>query len=291
MDPRKAIAAVVTTVLLGSAALLPGCMLPGFNVTNPIPYESGVIPTERQLQIARDLGVSEKVIEEKYLVEGLDSESFDRIMHAEHMLDHLEEKYGEIFKPNWIIREQHYEMEVTVASGEFEEATCEIRYYWKDLDEPYYADNYYPILKQYEYKSYLTELVEEVYGESREDTYALDAGLGTAVLLDDEIGPNTDVRRPGLRLAGHVYIYFPPTCELTKDEYDALHEEFLDLFAEKGIEVSYRIMVITKLLEKDEGKPFTPNIAWAANRASTDEDPTFKWEILSHISTERDIKE
>lgn len=293
MDPKKAVAAAVAAALVSSGAVLPGCSIPGFSVTNPIPYERGTIPNERQIQIARDLGVSESVIEEQFLVDGLDSESFDRIMHAEHMLDHLEEKYGETFKPNWIVppymNAKNYEMEVTVTSGEHEGSKCRVEYYWKDIEEPYYKDSYFYVLKYKEYEDYLAELVSDVYGDASSSGLAVEIGTSSST-FGDEYSPDTDVRQHGLSLAGHVRIFFPPSCDLTEEEYYALHEEFLDHFAENGVDVIYTIMVITKVREKDEGKPFTADIAWLANRENTEENPTYKWEISSHVSTERSIQ-
>jgi hypothetical protein len=291
-DMKKNTAATValTALLAGLSVALPGCV-ETTDTKNYIPenlrYVAHTIPTERQIQIARDLGCPEEAIR-SFKKDGLSHTGFQRIMAAEMLLDHLENKYNETFKPLWIstpwLMDNKYELCVVATSGPFAPTPpfsgdeFRVSYMLGPEEAPaeeHIYETYFRALFEEEFEGHLKRLVHEVYDDTKAGGVLIDVTMGTGG-RNYTFGPDTDLWERRTEVYGSMEIFLPPWCELSKEEYDALSEKLKRHMETNKMDVSWSICVIT--IDVDE---LNTNAALIAMRDSTEEHPTYKW--LEHI--------
>lgn len=291
----KAMAAALAAALGAGAA--GGCSMPAAEKASPAARELEArimvdAPTERHVEIARDLGCAEETL--STLREGRwpNWSTKAAVTHAELILDRLSERYGEEFKAKSIsipqLLDDSYRFRGEVESGPYAGTGVSAQYVWANQEEPFVQDSYIETLRDGEYKEYLRSIVREVYAgtEGAKGVMEVDAGGEYYGKLADPYAPIEEyVRQTN---GGDVELYFPPDCSLSEEEYYGLIGKLKEAFEERGANVVIGARVITELVEGAEGKEFS--LYWARNSmiASTEEHPTYKWEVIEHAWPERE---
>lgn len=289
----KAMAAALAAALGAGAA--GGCSMPAAEMASPATKELEArimvdAPTERHVEIARDLGCTEETL--ATLREGRwpNWSTKAAVTHAELILDRLSERYGEEFRAESIsipqLLDRSYRFRGEVESGPHAGTEVSAQYVWANQEEPFVQDSYIETLRDGEYKEYLRSIVREVLAGTEGEKAVMKVWAG-----GEDFGELADPRAPIEEYArqtsgGDVWLYFPPDCALSEEEYHGLIEGLKEEFEGRGMRTSISAWFITEIVEGVSYSETNPYWAQKSKAASTEEHPTYKWYVHDRAEPE-----
>ena len=290
----KAMAAALAAALGAGAA--GGCSMPAAEMASPATKELEArimvdAPTERHVEIARDLGCTEETL--ATLREGRwpNWSTKAAVTHAELILGRLSERYGEEFRAESIsvpqLLDRSYRFRGEVESGPHAGTGVSAQYVWANQEEPFVQDSYIDTLRDGEYEEYLESIVREVLAgtEGEKAVMVVRAGGEDFGELADPYAPIEEYAKQGG--GGHVDLYFPPDCALSEEEYYGLIGKLKEAFEGRGMRTGISSWFITEIVEGVSYSETNPYWAYKSKAASTEEHPTYKWYVSEEAWPER----
>ncbi len=198
---------------------------------------AGEMPTDEELEIARDLGCSDDYCE-KIAREGLNEWGAQYLGTAALMRSLLEEKYGlsfavselvgpELLSPAWYLKAR-------VTSGQYKDIEVEARLPAQPGGSM--EDNLVPRAREDSLVAYVDTLVDEVYADQgihvASDSFVVDS-LRSDVTLD------MDVRELARTMMVTTYIYVSPWEEMTHSRYIQLVRQFVARLRERDVKCQW----------------------------------------------------
>ncbi|MBR3157766.1 MAG: hypothetical protein IKF14_01560 [Atopobiaceae bacterium] len=241
--------------------------------------EESPVPTSRDLEIAAQLGLSQKRIDEMQQ-DGMKLRERSHIRMAERLVDLLEAKYGFDFEARDIdgpeLLDQMWRLQARVSSGDLEgtDVTCEMPASGDDSDS---TDDLVSCVRSDEIREHVENLIMDVCGDQ------VAHWAGSCVVDQTMLGPSFTLNTSTETLAQHVdtgvWMYFGPDFPLGEDGYKDIAQKLQERLSKENVACVVTMRHLTHLPKGEEEKGFSLGAAQRVVREGKP-DVDYEWEMI-----------
>ena len=284
MSTEKNLVVTLASALL-AAVQTTGCApTPSSSQAQPITQnvssesEESSVPTSRDLEVAAQLGVSQKRIEEMQQ-NGMKLRERSHIRMAERLMDLLNAKYGLDFEAHGIdgpeLLDQKWRLQARVMSDDLKgtDVVCEIPANGDDSD---CTDDLVSRARSNEIQAHVENLIMEICGDQ------VVHWAGNCVVDQTMLGPSVTLNTPTQTLVQQVntgvWLYFGPDFPLGEDDYKDIAQKLQERISKEEVACVITMRHLTHLPKGEEDKGFSLG---AAQKVVSEGEPNvdYEWEM------------
>ena len=228
--------------MIGNRAVLIVCLALSLAVTGcfsrTVSNKDGVVDveatavTKRDLEVARQMGAPERVIESMEQGEWLYVSDREAVRYAELAIDYMQETYGQACHAQWStvpwVLNQKAEVTLVADGGEHDGSVVTVTV---SMSEPHeFADNWTAILRAPQYEKTVMDALNQALVDLPQNSWAA------------RVWPNEDPETTDA-VSGSVDVYISPAEVKKKEDLDRVCGDMEKAFGEMGIRVTYYVLV------------------------------------------------